>query len=160
MNELSKALIEKWITDQQSIDIIISASLIPIVKNDDIDLKVDELKLTLSNDESISVYFNTLTVTETFGKLEDIHKYYLHKRDGNLYLERKADGWRYYLIKLGDDKHQELLKYLTPSEWRDSAYILTERCMEIFENDVLDKDKCFEKCMNELKEIKLLIHSK
>ena len=62
MNEQSKALIEKWITDQRSIDLIESASLIPVVKNDDIGLNVSELKLTLSSGESISVFFNSLVV--------------------------------------------------------------------------------------------------
>ena len=56
MNEQSKTLIEKWISDQQSIDLIESASLIPVCEEDDIGLNVSELKLTLSSGESISVF--------------------------------------------------------------------------------------------------------
>lgn len=155
-----KDAILKIIEAQRDTVELVSATLNPVMKNNNVSLDVSELRLTLSNDDTISIYFNTLTVTETFGKLEDTHKYYLRKRDGNLYLERKADGWRYYLIKLGDDKHQELLNYLTPSEWYGLKCLPTDPYIELFENDILDKDKCFETCMNGLKEIKLLIHSK
>lgn len=156
MNEQSKALIEKWITDQQSIDLIESASLIPIVKNDDIGLNVSELKLTLSSGESISVFFNSLVVVKSFKKLEDTRLYYLRKTDDDLYLERKADGWKYYLSKLGEEKYQALKDYYTHDEWETYISLSIDSCIEFLENDILDHEKCFETCINELRDIKQL----
>lgn len=156
MNEQSKALIEKWITDQQSIDFIESASLIPVVKNDDIGLNVSELKLTLSSGESISVFFNSLVVTKSFRKLEDTRLYYLRKTDDSLYLERKADGWKYHLSKLGEEKYQALKDYYTHDEWETYTSLSIDSCIEFLENDILDHEKCFEACINELRDIKQL----
>ena len=123
MNEQSKTLIEKWISDQQSIDLIESASLIPVVKNDDVGLNVSELKLTLSSGESISVFFNSLVVVKSFRKLEDTRLYYLRKTGDDLYLERKADGWKYYLSKLGEEKYQALKDYYTHDEWETPSIL-------------------------------------
>lgn len=156
MNEQSKALIEKWITDQQSIDLIESASLIPVVKNDNIGLNVSELKLTLSSGESISVFFNSLVVVKSFKKLEDTRLYYLRKTGNDLYLERKADGWKYYLSKLGEEKYQALKDYYTHDEWKTYTSLSIDTCIELFENDILDHEKCFESCINELRDIKQL----
>ena len=156
MNEQSKALIEKWITDQQSIDLIESASLIPVVKNDDIGLNVSELKLTLSSGESISVFFNSLVVVKSFRKLEDTRLYYLRKTDDSLYLERKADGWKYHLSKLGEEKYQALKDYYTHDEWETYTSLSIDSCVEFLENDILDHEKCFEVCINELRDIKQL----
>ena len=156
MNEQSKTLIEKWLTDQQSIDFIESASLIPVVKNDDIGLNVSELKLTLSSGESISVFFNSLVVTKSFRKLEDTRLYYLRKTGNDLYLERKAESWKYYLSKLGEEKYQALKDYYTHDEWETYTSLSIDSCIELFENDILDHEKCFEVCINELRDIKQL----
>lgn len=117
MNEQQKAQMEKWIAEQQSIDLIKSASLNFLQKNDDLELDVMELKVELDSGDAISIYYNRRQEYTSYKSLDDNNIYTLIRGGNNLYLRRKSDNWLYNLEAVGERLYFDLMSHYNDREW-------------------------------------------
>lgn len=117
MNEQIKAQVEKLIVEQQSKDLIKSASLNFLQKNDDLELDVMELKVELDSGDTISIYYNRRQEYTSYKSLDDNNIYTLIRGGNNLYLRRKSDNWLYNLEAVGERLYFDLMSHYNDREW-------------------------------------------
>ena len=117
MNEQIKAQVEKWVAEQQSINLIKSAGLNFIQKNDDLELDILELKVELDSGDTISIYYNRHQEYASYKSLDDNNIFTLIRGGNNLYLRRKSDNWLYNLEAVGERLYFELMSHYTDREW-------------------------------------------
>lgn len=117
MNEQLKAQAEKWLAEQETVNLIKSASLNFLQKNDDLELDIMELKVELDSGDSISVYYNRHQEYRSYKSLDDNNIYTLIRGGNNLYLRRKSDDWLYNLEAVGERLYFELMSHYSDREW-------------------------------------------
>lgn len=117
MNEQQKAQAEKWLAEQETVNLIKSASLNFLQKNDDLELDIMELKVELDSGDSISVYYNRHQEYRSYKSLDDNNIYTLIRGGNNLYLRRKSDDWLYNLEAVGERLYFELMSHYDDREW-------------------------------------------